>query len=41
MTPQVTARFLSNGEMIVRVLFPNGTEKTMTQAEYVKTYLTK
>jgi hypothetical protein len=39
MTPQITARYLSNGEMIVRVLFPNGTEKTMTQAVYVSTYL--
>jgi hypothetical protein len=27
--------------MIVRVLFPNGTEKTMTQTEYVNTYLKK
>jgi hypothetical protein len=41
MTPQITARYLSNGEMIVRLLLPNGTEKTMTQTEYVNTYLKK
>jgi len=41
MTPQITARYLSNGEMMVRVLYPNGTEKTMTQTEYVNTYLKK
>ena len=39
MSPQITARYLSNGEMMVRVLFPNGTEKIMTQTEYVNTYL--